>query len=96
MATIDARPNEKDGSLDSSDGRPTGRAHDLDARRRAALAQADEATFSSVPLFLPHLLPLLTIIVSQMVPYEGLRRRRCRFLHRCVSGTCRSPYLTAH
>ena len=57
MATIEPRTNEKDASLDSSDGRPV-RAHDLDARRRAALAQADEATFSSVPLFLS-LLPLI-------------------------------------
>jgi hypothetical protein len=46
--------------------------------------------------FSPTPLPLLTIIVSQMVPYEGLRCSWCRFLHRCVSGTCRSPYLTAH
>lgn len=95
MATIEARSNEKDASLDSSDGRPV-RAHDLDARRRAALAQADEATFSSVPSFLSRPLPLLTIIVSQMVPFEGLRGSWCRFLHRCVSGTCRSPCLTAH
>ena len=56
MATIEARPNEKDGSIGSSVGRPA-RAHDLDARRRAALAQADEATFSSVPLFLPSSFP---------------------------------------
>ena len=54
MATIDARTNEKDGSLDSSDARP-GRttAYDLDSRRRAALAQADNASFSSVLLFPP-------------------------------------------
>jgi len=51
MATIEARSNEKDGSLDSSDGRTGGRAYDLDARRRAALAQADNASFSSVLLF---------------------------------------------
>jgi len=53
MATIEARTNEKDGSLQSSDGRPTDRAYDLDARRRAALAQADNASFSSVLLFPP-------------------------------------------
>ena len=60
MATIEARSNEKDASLQSSDGRPVA-AHELDARRRAALAQADEAVFSLVLLFFP--LPFVDIIV---------------------------------
>jgi len=62
MATIEARPNEKDGSIGSSDGRPTGRVYDLDARRRAALSQADNASFSSVLLLL--LPPSLLLTLS--------------------------------
>jgi len=47
MANIESRTNEKDGSLSSSVGqRGAIAAHELDERRRAALAQADNAPFS--------------------------------------------------
>jgi PHS family inorganic phosphate transporter-like MFS transporter len=47
MANIESRTNEKDGSLESSVGqRGAVAAHELDERRRAALAQADNAPFS--------------------------------------------------
>jgi hypothetical protein len=46
---IENRLDEKDGSLGSSDARPhVAAARDLDERRRAALAQVDDAAFSSV------------------------------------------------
>lgn len=44
---LESRANEKDGSLESTDGRRIGiAAQELDERRRAALAQADNAPFS--------------------------------------------------
>jgi hypothetical protein len=54
-ANIEHSTNEKDGSLQSSVGRPGphGAAHELDAHRRAALAQADNAQFSSVLISSP-------------------------------------------
>ena len=53
-ANIEHTTNEKDGSLQSSLGRPGigNAAQELDAERRAALVQADNAQFSSVPTLL--------------------------------------------
>src|SRR6266850_1980722 len=50
MAANIEHTNEKDGSLQSSVGRPGlgNAAQELDAHRRAALLQADNAQFSSV------------------------------------------------
>lgn len=78
--------NEKDGSFGSSVAAPRpNAARDLDERRRAALSQVDNATFSSVINSFP-MSALTPSVVSQLVPCESLLCRRRWLFHRCVSG----------
>ena len=72
-------------STASTDDRATAR-HDtaviLSERRRAALAEVDNAKFSYVCLIDPQL--GMSLIISQMVPRKGLHGRGSRVLYRCV------------
>lgn len=54
----------------------------LDERRRAALADVDNAEFSYVFSYLPFLTPSHLL---QLVPCQSLPRRWCWLLYRCVS-----------
>lgn len=56
----------------------------LDERRRAALADVDNAQFSYVISYLPFLTPS-HLQMPQLVPCQSLPRRRRWFLYRCVS-----------
>lgn len=57
---------------------PKNVAYTLDQRRRAALAEVDNASFSYVSLFS---LICLASHILQMVPCQGRLGRQCRFLH---------------
>jgi hypothetical protein len=56
----------------------------LDERRRAALAEIDNAPFSYVYTVL-RIQPRLILVLSKVVPRQSLLRSRHWFLHRCVS-----------
>lgn len=60
----------------------------LNERRRAALAEIDNAPFSYVYCF-AFLRPISPF--SQLVSRQSLFGSRCRLLHRCVSSTFSSP-----
>ena len=82
MATYNA--DEKHHSDGGSDPKEVHTAHYvLDERRRAALAEIDNAKFSYAPSPLLEFSQFLTR--PQVVPCQGVHCRWCRLLYRCVS-----------
>jgi len=75
MAANVEHTNEKVGVFQSSVGHLGGAAHELDAHRRAALAQADNAKFSSVFNHLLVFSPSLTSTSFPLTPPGGSTSR---------------------
>jgi len=73
----------QEGSVSSQEKGPKPIVYALDERRRAALAEVDNAKFSYVPTL--HAEWFILTCFLQVVPRQGLSRCWCRFLHRCVS-----------
>ena len=80
MASLEKRTS--DGSDDHIGKTVHTAAYSLDERRRAALAEVDNAKFSYVTLA-PH--PTLLHLGLQVVPFQSLHGSRRGFLHRRVS-----------